>query len=46
VPRDGAPELAFEELEPALLKGCIPSPQKPGLGIELDKAAREAYTVS
>jgi len=46
VPRDGAPELAFEELEPALLKGCIPLSQKPGLGIELDKAAREAYTVS
>jgi len=46
VPRDGAPELAFKELEPALLKGCIPLPQKPGLGIELDEAALEAYTVS
>jgi L-alanine-DL-glutamate epimerase-like enolase superfamily enzyme len=36
-------ELAAEEL--ALVDGCIPLPQKPGLGIELNHAALQAYTV-
>jgi len=36
-------ELAFEEL--ALVNGCIPLPQKPGLGVELNEAALKAYTV-
>ncbi len=36
-------ELAFEEL--ALVNGCIPLPQKPGLGIELNHKALKAYTV-
>jgi len=36
-------ELAFEEL--ALVNGLIPLPQKPGLGIELNHAALEAYAV-